>query len=107
PARRVATLVHELLHLDPKAPGRLLEANRHRLRPHEEHDAEAQELTELWLRQAELPLLAPLGHEGEVLMRQWRVRPVPETATLRFSDKDLFLAPIVMHTPLPCRTVWW
>lgn len=107
PARRVATLVHELLHLDPRSPGDLLEAHRHRLRPHAEHDAEAQHLAEQWLQQAELSLLAPLGHDGEVMMPQWRTRPVPETASLSFSERDLFLGPVVMQTPADHRTVWW
>lgn len=107
PARRVATLVHELLHLDPRAPGHLLEAHRHRLRPHAEHEAEAQHLAEQWLHQAELSLLAPLGHDGEVLMPQWRTRPVPETAGLYFSERDLFLGPVLMQTPADHRTVWW
>lgn len=107
PTRRVATLLHELLHLDPHIPGHLLEARRHCLRPHEEHEAEAQHLAEQWLEQAELSLLAPLGHDGEVLMPQWRIRPVPETTALHFSERDLFVGPVLMQTPKDHRTVWW
>lgn len=107
PARRLGTLVHELLHLDPATPGRLLDAHRHAARAHEEHELEAQAIAERWLKGADLSLLAPLGHHGEVLMRHWRVRPVPETRAERFSDDALFLAPVRMSTPRERRTVWW
>src|SRR5262245_49543802 len=39
--RRLATLVHEILHLDPKKPGALLEDNRHARRSHGAHEKEA------------------------------------------------------------------
>lgn len=107
PARRLGTLVHELLHLDPSAPGRLLDEHRHRSRSHEAHEEEARAVAERWLEDADLSLLAPLGHHGEALMRQWRVRPVPETSAERFTDDALFLAPLLMRTPRERRTVWW
>lgn len=107
PSRRLGTLVHELLHLDAKTPGALLDERRHRSRTHEEHEAESQRIAERWLEHADLSLLAPLGHDGEALMRQWRVRPVPETREERFSDDDVYLAPVVMRTPRERRTVWW
>lgn len=107
PARRLGTLVHELLHLDPTTPGALLDERRHATRTHEAHEAEAQAIAERWLDGADLSLLAPLGHHGEALIRQWRVRPVPETQGERFDDDDVFLAPVRMKTTRERRTVWW
>lgn len=107
PTRRLGTLVHELLHLDPDRPGALLDENRHRNRPHEAHEREAQALAERWLADAPLSRLAPLGHHGEALLRQWRHRPVPETASRVFTDADVFQGPIFVSTPKERRTVWW
>lgn len=105
--RRLGTLVHELLHLDPTRNGALLEDKRHARRPHEEHEREAQALAERWLAAGDLSLLSPLGHHGEVLVRHWRHRPVPETGTRAFSDADVFSAPVLLRTPEDRRTVWW
>lgn len=107
PARRLGTLVHELLHLDPKEPGALHAQRRHAVRSHEAHEREAQAIAERWLCGADLSLLAPLGHDGEALIRQWRVRPVPETRAERFSDDDTFRGPVLVKTPKERRTVWW
>ncbi len=107
PSRRLGTLVHELLHLNPRVPGALLDERRHEVRGHDEHERQAQAVAERWLDGADLSLLAPLGHEGEALMRQWRVRPVPETSSERFDDDAVYCAPIVMRTPQERRTVWW
>ena len=52
-----------------------------------------------------LPLLC-LAHHGEVLMRQWRHRPldgVPRT----FTDRDVFEGPLLMRTPKGGRGSWW
>lgn len=107
PARRLATLVHELLHMDPARPGQLLEDKRHANRSHEEHEAEATALARRYLEQADPVRLACLGHHGEVLLRHWRHRPVPGTRERRFSARDLFLAPVRMATPARSRAVWW
>lgn len=107
PARRLGTLVHELLHLDAAVPGALSDERRHAARAHDEHEREAQAIAERWLDGADLSLLAPLGHHGEALVRQWRARPVPETKAERFGDDDVFLAPVLMRTARERRTVWW
>ena len=105
--RRLGTLVHELLHLDPRRPGLLLDERRHTHRPHEEHEREAVALAQQWLATADLSLLAPLGHHGEAMMRHWKHRPVPDTRGRAFTEADLFLSPILMCTPKDRRTVWW
>jgi hypothetical protein len=105
--RRLGTLVHELLHLDPRSPGKLLEERRHKNRTHEEHEVQARDLAARWLAEADAALYAPLAHDGELLMTTWRARPVPSTAKERFSDADVFLAPVRMVTPKARRSVWW
>lgn len=107
PTRRLATLVHELLHLDPKVNGRLLPERRHRVRSHEAHEKQARTLTRQWLQVGDLTLLGCLGHHGEILIRQWRRRPVPGTEKQRFTGRDLFVAPIMMKTTTRFRSVWW
>lgn len=107
PTRRLATLVHELLHLDPKRPGALLAHRRHKVRSHQEHEAQARELARSWLAEADVELLGPLGHHGEALMRQWRYRPTEDTKDRAFTGRDLFVGPVVMRTPRRSRSVWW
>jgi hypothetical protein len=107
PTRRLATLVHELLHLDPTRPGQLLADRRHRVRSHEDHEQQARALAREWLSVGELTLLSCLGHHGEVLMRQWKRRPVVSTAGQRFGGRDLFVGPVRLQTPARYRSVWW
>ena len=105
--RRLATLIHELLHLDPKAPGELLEARRHATRSHALHEKHARALAQTWLDHHDpLPLLC-LAHHGEVLMRTWRHRPVEGMGTSHFTDKDVMAAPLMMTTPKSARGGWW
>jgi hypothetical protein len=106
-SRRLSTLVHELLHLDPSTPGALLEERRHVHTSHDDHERDARAIAAAWLKTGALPLLAPLGHDGEVLARSWLHRPVPETEKRRFNDRDVVEAPLVMKTPARARTVWW
>ncbi len=105
--RRLATLLHELLHLDPKAPGKLLEHRRHAQRSHAQHEKHARALATRWLEDNDpLPLLC-LAHHGEVLMRTWRHRPIEGARTTRFSDADVMDAPLAMATPKGARGSWW
>ena len=105
--RRLATLVHELLHLDPHAPGRLLEANRHKNRSHAKLEKEARAIAVRYLDAGDPTLVLCLAHEGEVLMRQWRHRPFDTTAKTRFTDDDVFHGPVRMITPSGARGGWW
>ena len=105
--RRLGTLMHELLHLDAAHPGRLLECARHENRSHAEHEKIAVDLANRWLAQGDLSLLAPLGHCGEVRMRQWKIRPIPDTVHRIFSDADIFHGTVHVMTPREHRTVWW
>lgn len=104
-SRRLATLVHELLHLDPAKPGHLLEERRHTKRSHAKHEEHARTLAMEWLANNDpMPLLC-LAHHGEVLMRQWRHRPTDAGGT--FSDRDVFEGPLPMVTPKHARGSWW
>jgi hypothetical protein len=105
--RRLTTLLHELLHLDPRKPGALLEERRHAQRAHAKHEEHARVLAKQWLDHHDpLPLLC-LAHHGEVLMRTWRNRPVDDAARKTFTDRDVFEAPLLMHTPQGARGSWW
>lgn len=105
--RRLATLVHELLHLDPSAPGRLVEERRHRVRPHAAHEKEARALARGYLDEADPVRVLCLAHDGEVLLRQWRRRPCETTARQRFTDVDVFDGPVRLKTPPGARGGWW
>lgn len=102
--RRLATIVHELLHLDPTKPGALLEERKHAVRSHAAHEKHARALAKAWLAHNDpLPLLC-LAHHGEVLMRTWRHRPVDNG---RFTARDVMEAPVLMTTPKSARGSWW
>lgn len=105
--RRVATLVHELLHLDPGRPGRLLEERRHRVRSHGAHEKEARALARRYLDEADPLRVLCLAHDGEVMLRQWLRRPCEATARRRFHDDDVFHGPVRMVTEADARGGWW
>lgn len=107
--RRLTTLLHELLHLDPTKPGALLDARRHARHSHAKHEEHARALAKRWLEHNDpLPLLC-LAHHGEVLMRTWRHRPVDDASLAKktYGDRDVFEAPVIMHTPKGARGSWW
>lgn len=106
-ARRAATIMHELLHLDPAHPGRLLEAHRHANRSHKLHEREAQALTRAALQALPPTSTLCLAHDGEVRLRSWRHRPIDTTARRRFGDVDVYDAVITMKTPADRRGGWW
>lgn len=105
--RRLATLVHELLHIDPRSPGRLLEERRHVVRPHGAHERHAAGLAKRWLAHGDVSLLLPLAHEGEATLRAWKHRPVEETKARAFTDRDVFEQPLIVRTAKGLRSVWW
>lgn len=104
---RVVTLVHEMLHLDPESPGALRASYRHVERSQQAVDQEAEEVAKDVIGEIDPVVLAPLAHDGEVLMRAWMRRPVPATKEMRFDDKDVFRTPIRMRTPPEARSSWW
>jgi hypothetical protein len=105
--RRLTTILHELLHVDPARPGHLLEERRHRRLSHAAHEKEARSCARRYLEMADPVHLLCLAHEGEVLLRHWRHRPCETTKTRRFSDKDVFDAPVRIATPPGARGGWW
>jgi hypothetical protein len=105
--RRLATLVHELLHLDPARPGRLLDDNRHARRSHASLEREARAHARRLLDALDPSLVLCLAHDGEVLLRQWRHRPAETTSRRAFGDPDVFLGPVVVRTPADRRGGWW
>ncbi|MFH1808888.1 MAG: hypothetical protein ABIJ09_09090 [Pseudomonadota bacterium] len=107
---RLRTLVHELWHIGARGTGALDPAHRH----HDaSHRAQAQQVARLCrqaLRQLDPLLLAPLGHDGELLLPCWLERPVLTGEAVRrsrYGDRDLFLQPVRMITTRSARTVWW
>jgi hypothetical protein len=105
--RRLATLIHELLHLDGSKPGALLDERRHAHRTHATHERHARRLAKRWLDENDpVPLLC-LAHHGEVRMRTWRHRPIEGARTRAFTDADVFEAPLLMATPKGARGSWW
>jgi hypothetical protein len=105
--RRLTTVVHELLHLDPARPGRLLDDNRHSRRTHASLEREARSHARRLLDTLDPALLLCLAHDGEVLLRQWRHRPAETTKRRRFSDDDVFFGPVPVRTPADRRGSWW
>lgn len=103
---RLGTLCHELLHVDPDGRPLLAPERRHQGN-HSLLDREVDLLARAYVEQAPSHLLAPLGHHGEVLMRQWRVRPGPGMAARQVGNAQLFHGVVRVVTPVKDRTVWW
>ena len=99
PEQRVATLLHELLHLSPRFDGTLSEERRHERLPGDGFEALLEPLLRRYLAAAEPALLAGLGHDGEVLARQWLERPTGSGGRPKYTEADLFVGPIEMVTP--------
>lgn len=106
-ARRAATLMHELLHLDPAHPGRLLPEYRHATRSHTAHEREAQALTRCALQTLPATATLALAHDGEVRLRAWRHRPTETTVRRRFTDDDVYEQIVRVFTPADRRGGWW
>lgn len=104
---RLATLCHELLHLDPQRPGALLDDNRHTRRSQRSLDTEAARIATAAIAALPPTALLCLAHEGEVRLRMWRRRPCDDTARSRFTDADVFDGIVAMHTPADRRGGWW
>ena len=106
-ARRAATLMHELLHLDPQRPGRLLDAHRHATRSQTAHEREAQALTRCALPALAATATLALAHDGEVRLRAWRHRPAETTPRRRYGDDDVYDSVVRICTPADRRGGWW
>lgn len=105
--RRLGTLCHELLHLDPRRRGALLDDNRHVHRSQREVDRAAAALATAAVQVLPPAQLLCLAHDGEVRLRAWRRRPCDETARSRFTDKDTYDAIVHVVTPADRRGGWW
>lgn len=108
--RRLEALVHELWHLGSQTDGRLSASHRHRHDRASAQRAEIREMTRAALDALDPLLLAPLGHDGEVLVRAWLVRPLltgEEPPKKKYTNKDMYLQPMRLITPSAVRSVWW
>ncbi|MEW5848527.1 MAG: hypothetical protein AB2A00_06915 [Myxococcota bacterium] len=102
---RLVTLMHELHHISPAGAG--LAAERRHGAAEGDFDDHVESLARNYCQVAPMAVLAPLGHHGEVLCRQWRIRPGATGPARRYSDQHLFLGPVLMQTPRRERTGWW
>ena len=105
--RRLATICHELLHLDPRHRGALLDDNRHVHRSQREVDRAAAALATTAVQALPPASLLCLAHDGEVRLRAWRRRPSDDTIRSRFTDKDVYAAVVCVVTPADRRGGWW
>ncbi len=101
---RLATLCHELLHLERDG---LRDENRHAIKSHADLEEEARSLGATLLPRLEARDVLCLAHDGEVLLRAWRHRPTEQTAARAYDDDDVYLQPVRMRTPPDRRGGWW
>ena len=99
PEQRVATLLHELLHISPRFDGSLHEGHRHDSIANRRFAALLAPLQQRYLEAGDAQLLALLAHDGEVLARQWLERPTGKGGRARYTEKQLFVGPLQMLTP--------
>ncbi len=109
--QRVATLLHELLHVAPAFDGTLDPARTHAALPGKAFGAVLAPLLARYLAVLPAELLTALSHSGEVRMRQWLERPAPWFPLRRrtggsklpgrravFTEAQLFVGPLRMKT---------
>lgn len=102
---RLATLFHELFHVGQ--PEGELDSTRGHGTGRAPFEAEVERLAAGYAKTAPPSVLSPLGHHGEVLCRQWRVRPQGTEKARVFTEKHVFVGPVPMRTPVGQRSVWW
>jgi predicted metallopeptidase len=99
PEQRIATLLHELLHISPRFDGLLHPERRHASVPKARFEALLRPLVRRYLTAADPALLSALAHHGEVVARQWLERPTGMNGGGRvYTEKHLFLGPVQMIT---------
>ncbi len=101
---RLATLAHELLHIDGP---RLRAENLHGKKSHRALEQEARALAKDLLPRLPARALLCLAHHGEVMLRAWRHRPTEATKRRAFDDDDVYLQPQILLTPADRRGGWW
>jgi predicted metallopeptidase len=99
PEQRVATLLHELLHIGPRFDGQLDPDRRHARLGQAKFEALLRPLLKRYLARGDPSLIGGLAHHGEVLARQWLERPTGRSsAGQAYTEKHLFLGPLLMIT---------
>ncbi len=99
PEQRVATLLHELLHVSPRCDGTLDPERRHSRLGQGRFDALLKPLLRRYLADGDASLIGALAHDGEVLARQWLERPTPRSSPADiYTERHLFLGPVLMVT---------
>jgi len=99
PEQRVATLLHELLHISPRFDGGLHPERRHSRLGQEQFEALLRPLLKRYLAGGDPSLIGGLSHHGEVVARQWLERPTGRSSAGQlYTEKHLFLGPLVMVT---------
>jgi predicted metallopeptidase len=98
PEERVETLLHELFHISSAFDGALAEHRRHSRLPRRRFDALVKPLLRRYLAKGDPELLAGLAHNGEMVARQWLERPTAKGGRKVYTEKQLFLGPVVMVT---------
>jgi predicted metallopeptidase len=102
PEQRVATLLHELLHVSDVFDGELHHGRRHAAMPQSKFKAMLKPLVKRYLATADPALLSGLGHHGEVVARQWLERPAGKASKQQsYNEQHLFLGPVQMITERP------
>ena len=99
PEQRVATLLHELLHISPRFDGKLDPERRHSRLGRERFEELLRPLLKRYLAGGDTALIGGLAHHGEVIARQWLERPTGRSgARQTYTEKHLFLGPLTMVT---------
>ena len=99
PEERVATLLHELLHISAEFDGKLHTGRRHSALPKAKFEGLLRPLVKRYLADADASLLSGLAHDGEVLARQWLERPTGRASRGQtYTEQQLFVGPLEMVT---------
>jgi len=98
PEQRIETLLHELFHISSSFDGTLSESRRHSRLPRRRFDSLLKPMVRRYQAKGDPELLAALAHHGEVVARQWLERPTTKGGRRVYTEKQLFLGPMMMIT---------
>jgi hypothetical protein len=100
---RLRTIFHELYHMSSSFDGTLERTRRHDLMPRAAFDRMLRPMIRRYMAQMPAWVESDLSRDGEVLVLQWLERPPNRyrpsaTVKRRYTEKDLFLGPVLMQT---------
>ena len=104
---RIATIIHELLHMSTDFDGTIPSSKSHRNPAADDISEQSSILAGEYMSSAPAGIIKPMGMNGEVMMRQWLERPPFRIKTpvgvkkTNYNERDVFTGPMIIITGNP------